>query len=54
MLPSPVPFVNIQGIRLGNAAARASLPRVLHLLSFDNEQGVVGTQLERLAPGLPL
>ncbi|GAX77356.1 hypothetical protein CEUSTIGMA_g4802.t1 [Chlamydomonas eustigma] len=47
-------YCYLQGIRQGSAAARASLPRVLHLLSFDNDQGVVGTQLDRLGAGLPL
>ena len=34
-------------MRQGSSAARALLPRVLTLLSFDNESGVVGRAIER-------
>lgn len=47
-------YCYLQGVRLGNPAARAMLPRVLHLLSFDNDAGVVGAQLDRHAGSLPL
>jgi hypothetical protein len=43
----------VQGVRYGSAGGRNLLPRVLHLLSFDNESGVVGRQLDS-AVGVPL
>ena len=52
--PPPLPLPH-QGVRFGNPAARAAIPRILQLLSFDNEpSGVVGATLDRLAPELPL
>ena len=48
-------------MRLGNVQARSLLPRILHLLSFDNHGGIVGAladsaagyaALSLLAPGL--
>lgn len=44
----------VQGIRHGSAAARELIPRILHLLSFDNDSGVVGKVLERAAAEVPL
>ena len=38
---------NMQAVRQGSSTARALLPRVLTLLSFDNESGVVGRAIER-------
>ena len=40
-------FVDSQGVRQGSTAARGMLPRVLNMLAFDNESGVVGKALER-------
>ena len=38
-------YCYLQGVRLGNAAARAAIPRILYLLSFDNEGNAVGGQV---------
>eukprot|EP00798_Chlamydomonas_sp_ICE-L_P011531 gene11531-34243_t len=40
-------YCYIQGIRLGSAQARTYVPRLLMLLSFDNDSGIVGIQLDR-------
>ncbi|KAK9813189.1 hypothetical protein WJX72_010368 [[Myrmecia] bisecta] len=37
----------LQAVRGGSAGARALLPRILQLLSFDNESGAVGKALDR-------
>lgn len=42
-----------QAVRLGNAQARSLLPRVLHLLSFDNHNGCVGGHLDKAHGELP-
>ena len=39
----------VQSVRYGSAAGRWLLPRVLHLLSFDNESGVVGQAVDSRA-----
>ena len=39
----------VQSVRYGSAAGRWLLPRVLHLLSFDNEGGVVGQAVDSRA-----
>ena len=37
----------LQAVKHGSCAGRSMLPRVLHLLSFDNETGAVGRILDR-------
>lgn len=43
----------LQGLRLGSATARNLIPRLLYLLSFENDSGAVGRQLDA-AQGIPL
>lgn len=43
-----------QGVRHGSEAARGMLPRLLSLLSFENEGGVVGSAIERGVREAPL
>lgn len=37
----------LQAVKHGSCAGRTMLPRVLHLLSFDNETGALGRILDR-------
>ena len=37
----------LQAVKHGSCAGRTMLPRVLHLLSFENEAGAVGRALDR-------
>ena len=37
----------LQAVKHGSCAGRSMLPRVLHLLSFDNETGAVGRILDK-------
>ena len=44
----------MQGIRHGSEEARDMLPRVLGMLTFENESGGVGAAVERGAREVPL
>ena len=52
--PRTTVAVSWQGIRHGSEAARSMLPRMLNLLSFENESGGVGAAVERGIREVPL